>query len=86
MSEQPVFIVYSRAGCHLCEVLLEELQPLVRGRGRIEVVDIDTRADCREQYDTRVPVLEKDGVFLCQYRLDKAAVLASLPPRPRDSA
>ena len=86
MAEEPIFTVYSRAGCHLCEVLLEELQPLVRGRAQIAVVDIDTRAELKERYDIRVPVLEKDGVFLCQYQLDRAAVLASLPPLPRDSA
>lgn len=78
MAELPTFTVYSRPGCHLCEILLEELQPLIRGRGRVSVIDIDTRPELREEYDTRVPVLEKDGEFVCQYHLDKAAVLASL--------
>lgn len=66
--------VYSRQGCHLCEVLLEELLPLVRGRLEVVVHDIDTRADWREKYDTRVPVVEYDGELICQYHLDRQAL------------
>lgn len=66
--------VYSRQGCHLCEVLLEELLPLVRGRLEVVVHDIDTRADWREKYDTRVPVVEYDGELICQYHLDPGAL------------
>ena len=29
--------VYSRQGCHLCEQLIEELLPLIRGRLDLEV-------------------------------------------------
>ena len=66
--------VYSRQGCHLCEVLLEELLPLVRGRYEVAVHDIDTRDDWRQAFDTRVPVVEYDGAFICQYHLDRQAL------------
>ena len=66
--------VYSRQGCHLCEILIEELLPLVRGRAEVVVHDIDTRDDWRDRYDTRVPVLEYDGAFICQYHLDRPAL------------
>lgn len=62
--------VYSRAGCHLCEVLLEQLIPLVRGRIPVEVIDIDLQPDYREAYDTRVPVVEYNAELVCQYHLD----------------
>ena len=66
--------VYSRQGCHLCEVLIEELLPLVRGRFEVVVHDIDTRADWRRDYDVRVPVVEYDGEVICQYHLDRHAL------------
>lgn len=64
-------VVYSRQGCHLCEVLIEELLPLLRGQAELVVRDIDTRADWLDAYDTRVPVVEMDGRVLCQYSLDR---------------
>ena len=73
-----ILYVYSRRGCHLCDVLVEELLPLVRGRFDVEVRDIDSRDDWRERYDARVPVLEYRGEFVCQYRLDRPAVEALL--------
>lgn len=73
--------VYSRRGCHLCEVLIEELLPLVRGVARIEVHDVDTRREWREQYGDRVPVVEIDGVYVCHYRLDRQGLLSRLGAR-----
>ena len=75
--------VFSRQGCHLCEVLIEELLPLVRGRLEVVVHDIDTREEWREEYDTRVPVVEYDGELVCQYHLDAGALERVLN---RDSA
>ena len=74
----PEIVVYSRQGCHLCEILLEELMPLIRGRARLVLRDIDTRQDWRDAYNERVPVLEFDGRTLCEYRLDKEKLQAAL--------
>jgi hypothetical protein len=70
----PALHVYSRHGCHLCDVLIEALLPLVRGRLSIEVHDIDSRDEWRERYDQRVPVVEFQGRLVCQYRLDRPAI------------
>jgi predicted thioredoxin/glutaredoxin len=67
-------VVYSRRGCHLCEQLLEELEPLVRERLEVVVRDIDTRDSWKADYATRVPVVEFDGEFVCQYHLDRDAL------------
>ena len=67
-------IVYSRQGCHLCEVMIEELLPIIRGRIELEVRDIDTRDDWRERYDIRVPVLAHEDEEVCQYQLDRGAL------------
>ncbi len=73
-SRAPRLVVYSRRGCHLCEVLIEELLPLVRGRGTVEVRDVDERADWQQRYGSEVPVVECEGRELCRHRLDRAAV------------
>ena len=66
--------VYSRQGCHLCEILIEQLLRLARGRCEVVVHDIDSRDDWREKYGTRVPVVEYDGEPVCQYHLDPDAL------------
>jgi len=75
---KPTIYVYSRSGCHLCDVLVDELLPLVRGRMDLEVRDIDTRNDWKERFDVRIPVVEFNGKVVCQYRLDRLAVEAIL--------
>ncbi len=75
MTATTQFIVYSRRGCHLCELLLEELEPLVRGRARITVRDVDDDPAWRAEYGDRVPVLHCDGEDICQYNLDRQAVM-----------
>lgn len=72
----PVLHVYSRQGCHLCEVLIEALLPMVRDVFAVEVRDVDARPEWRETYDVRVPVVEYDGRIVCQYRLDRRAIAA----------
>lgn len=66
--------VFSRRGCHLCEVLIEELLPLVQDVFRVEVCDVDTDPELRDRYGNRVPVVEFDGRMVCQHRLDVQAV------------
>lgn len=73
--------IYGRPGCHLCELLLEELLPLVRGQAGVEVVNVDLDADLREAYGARIPVVELDGRELCEYRLDRGAIEDALRHR-----
>ena len=75
---KPTLYVYSRRGCHLCDVLVEELLPLVRGRLDVEVRDIDSREEWQRRFNVRIPVVEFDGEVLCQYRLDRPAIEAVL--------
>ncbi len=66
--------VYSKPGCHLCEILIEPLVPLIRGRLDLEVVDIESRPDWLRDYGTRIPVVEFNSEAVCQYELDVAAI------------
>ena len=72
--ELKALTVYSRQGCHLCELLIEELLPLINGHLELIVCDVDTREDWKSEYDTRVPVVEYDGEPICQYHLDRDAL------------
>ena len=76
--------VYSRQGCHLCDVMIDELLPLVRGRFEIVVHDIDSREDWKRKYNTRIPVLEYDGEQICQYHLDRGAITRILSNAPNE--
>ena len=70
--------VYSRRGCHLCEVLIEELSDLLTGHAELRVHDVDTRVDWCEAFGLRVPVVEYRGKAVCDGKLDRDAVMAAL--------
>jgi hypothetical protein len=74
--------IYSRQGCHLCELLIEELLPMIRGRLATEVCDIDSRPDWRERFDVRIPVVEFEGEVISEYPLDRQAVAKLLERLP----
>lgn len=69
-----ILTVYSRQGCHLCEILIDELLLLVRGQLEVVVHDIDSREDWKREFDTRVPIVEYDGELICKYHLDRDAI------------
>ena len=71
-------VVYSRPGCHLCEELLEQLLPLVRGRAEVSVVDIDGDEALTDRYGLRIPVVASGGEELSGYPLDRTAILNHL--------
>jgi hypothetical protein len=70
--------LFSRENCHLCEVMLGELQAVLAGRAEVEVVDIDEDAALQRRYALRIPVLADGERELCRYRLDAAVVEAHL--------
>ena len=73
------FTVYSRAGCHLCDVLVDELRAATANEDvGIEVVDVDTSADLRAAYGLDVPVLVAEGEEICRHRLDRGRLAAWL--------
>lgn len=79
MPARPVsrkLVLYSRQGCHLCEVMHRQARDLLDGSGiTLEIIDIDTDPALRERYDWRVPVLADGSEILCEGRLDTASLL-----------
>ena len=65
------WVVYSRAGCTLCDDFLQELANLLGDHAhRVQVVDVDSERELVRKYSDRVPVLCIDGDFVCAHRLD----------------
>jgi hypothetical protein len=73
-----LLILYSRPGCHLCDCLEGELQPLLEGRAELRVVDVDRDVELKKRYGLRVPVLVGGKSELPAQPLDPVAVEAFL--------
>ena len=76
-------LVYSRPGCHLCDVVKETLTQ-VRGQADFEwrEVDIDTDPELRQKYNDEVPVVFIDGRKAFKYQMDSRDFLRLLARRP----
>ena len=70
--------VYSRQGCHLCEVLIGELKPLIEGELELEIRDIDTNAQWHERWFADIPVVEYEDAVVCRHFLDHDAITGIL--------
>lgn len=73
---QTVLTVYLRRYCHLCDDLLAALAPhQTRSGFSVQEVDIDLDTALEARYGTLIPVLcGPDGVEICHYFLDEAAL------------
>lgn len=70
-----VLTLYTRAECHLCEEMLGALEPLVEGRARIDIVDIDTDETLARRFGLIIPVLMHGEDELSRLRLDSSRVV-----------
>ncbi len=72
-------IVYSRKGCHLCEIIKEKLSKLERRGGfRWHEVDVDMNEDLKRRFTDEVPVVFIDGRKAFKYRMDEHEFLKKL--------
>ena len=79
MPEKRQVIVYSRRGCHLCEVVKESLVKLSRRGGFTwQEVDVDSDAELRRRYNDEVPVVFIDGHKAFKYHMDEQEFLRRL--------
>ena len=75
-------VVYSRKGCHLCDVVKETLAG-AQGKASFQwrEVDIDTDPDLQQRYNDEVPVVYIDGRKAFKYRMDEQQFLLKLARR-----
>lgn len=72
-------LVYSRQGCHLCEVALETVARVCADLGTgYEVVDVDGDPDLQQQYGEQVPVTLVDGARHDFWRVDERRLRTAL--------
>ena len=72
-------IVYSRKGCHLCEIVKESLVKLhKRGGFDWREVDVDSDSELRRRYNDQVPVVFINGRKAFKYRMDEQEFLRKL--------
>ena len=74
MLEPRSVVVYSRKGCHLCEVVKESLAKLSRRGGFTwREIDVDTDLELRRRFNDEVPVVFIDGRKAFKYHMDPTA-------------
>ena len=76
---RPVVTLYTRKGCHLCDVAREVLETARREHDfELVTLDIDVDPALARLYDTEVPVVAINGRKAFKYRVDPAALRARL--------
>jgi glutaredoxin len=71
--------LYTRDGCHLCDVAKAAISPLLAEFGAtLREVDIDDNPMLRERYTNDVPVIFLGPSRFAQHRLDPAALRRQL--------
>ncbi len=63
-------VLYTRSGCHLCEIAKGKLDRARREEDfDLEEVDIDSDPELIARYGTRIPVVTVDGAFAFEHRV-----------------
>ena len=72
-------LVYTRAGCHLCEVAEADVARICAELGLgCASVDVDTDPELRAEYGDRVPVIVVDGQEHGYFRVEEERLRAAL--------
>ena len=72
-------VLYSRKGCHLCEIVKESLAKLSRQtQFTWQEVDVDANEALRRQFTDEVPVVFINGRKAFKYRMDEQDFLRKL--------
>ena len=71
----PEVVLYTRPGCHLCEIARRDLVRLRADEGfELREVDIETDDRLHALYLERIPVVELDGEIVAELALDVDAL------------
>ena len=75
----PEVVLYTRAGCHLCEQAARALRALGRTqRFKLREVDIESDPALERRFMLEIPVVEVDGAVVTHAPVDLEAVRAAL--------
>ncbi len=74
--------LYGRPGCHLCDFVCDELQPLCAAAGvELRQVDVDSDERWRERFGVRIPVVCAGNEEISGWPFDRQRVLVWLERR-----
>jgi hypothetical protein len=69
----------TRAGCHLCDQALRQIEPLVSKLGaQLRLVDVDSDLVLRQDYGLDVPVLFVGSREIARHQINPAGIRAAL--------
>ena len=72
-------VVYTRAGCHLCEVAVADASRIAAETGSaFGTVDVDADPEDQAEYGDLVPVIVVGGAVHGYYRVDPERLRAAL--------
>ena len=75
----PIISVYSRHGCHLCEIAIEQLESMRVELGfTIEIIYIDGDSELEKLYGEQIPVIHINGEHHDYWRVDPVRFKSSL--------
>ncbi len=75
-------VVYTREGCHLCEIAEAQVAEICASTGDSwKRIDIDGDPDLRERFTEQVPVTFVDGAQHDFWRVDPARLTKALSKR-----
>lgn len=81
-------VLYTRAGCHLCEEAKETLESYRESLPPLIEVDIDADPALRDRFSTCVPVVEIDGRIRFRGRVNEVLLrrlIEATPPRTNEN-
>ena len=74
--------IYSRPGCHLCDVMKATIEPIAAEAGvAVEEVDVSGDPQLEARYGLEIPVLMVDGTKIAKYRVSAEEVRRALAAR-----
>jgi glutaredoxin len=69
---KPHVIVYSRPGCHLCDVAKEAIKSAdIDDRFTLEEINIESDAELLRKYKYDIPVVTLDGAEIFRHHVNK---------------
>jgi len=74
-ADAPVSLrLYSRPGCHLCDLMRSDVDRILADRQRQwEVIDVDSQPELAARYGESIPVLFVNGHLFAKVRLPQLA-------------
>jgi len=73
--------VYTRENCHLCEEAIDTIRRVAEAESvdlDMDLVDVDTDEELREEYGERVPYVLLNGSPAFKYRVDEGRLRRKL--------